>query len=156
MISPEVLRRYPFFGTLSARQLKKIAMISEEIGVAKGETLFEESQPAELLFILQEGSIDLFFVSQEEFRSEVRKELAVGEINPGEVVGISGLLAPYFFTATARAGQNCRLIKIDAQALRKLCEQDLQLDCLLVHRAAIVLKERLLSTRIQLAASWAK
>jgi len=50
MISPELLRRYPFFSQLTDRNLKAIAMISEEYEVKAGSILFEEKQPAESFY----------------------------------------------------------------------------------------------------------
>ncbi len=41
MISPELLRRYPFFGFLGDAQLKAIAMIAEESTYEKDQPIFE-------------------------------------------------------------------------------------------------------------------
>ena len=49
MVSPELLRRYPFFGFLDATQLKAMAMIAEEVEPQTGEDLFETDQPATAL-----------------------------------------------------------------------------------------------------------
>ena len=37
MISPELLRRYPYFADVSEESLKRVAMISEEQTVAAGQ-----------------------------------------------------------------------------------------------------------------------
>ncbi len=45
MISPELLRRYPFFGTLSEEQLRQIAMIAEEQTYEAGQNSPQRKSP---------------------------------------------------------------------------------------------------------------
>ncbi len=61
MISPEKLKRFPFFAPFNAEQLRQIAMLSDEDEVKKGEVLFEECQPATTFYVLQKGGIELFY-----------------------------------------------------------------------------------------------
>ena len=63
MISPELLKRYPLFGSLSDEHLKSLASIAEEQSWEAGETIFEIGLPAENLYLLMEGSVDLFYHS---------------------------------------------------------------------------------------------
>jgi CRP-like cAMP-binding protein len=154
MISPELLRRYPFFGALSDAQLKAIAQIAEEVSFEKGVTLFKECDPAEIIGLLTEGSIDLYYCVGEELNSETRKEFLVGEINPGEIFAVSALIDPYQYSATARAAQHSKVIKIEAAALRRLLEGDCDLGFKLMKQVAKTAMERLAYTRVQLAAAW--
>ncbi len=155
MISPEMLRRYPFFGTLDDAQLKQIAMIAEEETILKGATIFSERASADHLFVLMAGSVDLYFHSAEEFHPKKSKELFAGEIDPGEVFGISSLVEPYVLAASARAAKDCAVIRIDAVALRNLLKKDAAMGCLLMVQIAQTLNSRLTAARIQLAAAWA-
>jgi CRP-like cAMP-binding protein len=154
MVSPELLRRYPFFGPLSAAQLKSIAMIADEDSVQQGQELFEECQPANQLYLLIDGSIDLSYKSEEEYHPKKTKVFSVGEINPEEVFGISALIEPYEFNATAVASQDSRVVKIDAEQLRELISEDNQLGYILMHQISKTAMERLAYTRVQLAAAW--
>lgn len=156
MISPELLRRYPFFGTLDDAQLKQIAMIADEENINKGTVIFKERDQANSLYILVTGNVDLFFHSAGEIHPEVNKELFAGEINPGEVFGISALIEPYILNASVRAAKNSTVIKIDAMALRNLFKQDAKLACLLMVQIAKTLRYRLDAARVQLAAAWAE
>jgi CRP/FNR family transcriptional regulator, cyclic AMP receptor protein len=155
MISPEILRRYPFFGTLSSSHLQVIADIAEIVTFEKGATIFEEGQPANELFLLMTGSVDLFNKSEEEFHPKSRKDFSVGEVNPGEPFGLSAMLEPHILNTTARASQECQIIKIDANALRSYFEKDRDLGCQMMTQTAKALQERLASVRVQLAAAWA-
>src|SRR3990172_6369790 len=99
MISPELLRRYSFFGKLAEADLYEIAMIADEFSADAGVTLFQEHQPAEALYLLLEGSIDLYYTSEEEYHPKIRKEFLVGEVNPGEIFSISSMLDPFILNA---------------------------------------------------------
>lgn len=153
MISPEILRRYPFFSHLEASQLKAIAMIAADMEFQEAEYILNEGQPANNLYLLVDGSVDLIFISKDELHPEHTKVFNVGEINPGEVFGISALIEPYLYTSTARAATAGKCIKIDASALRALFELDQRLGCTLTRQIAKAAMDRLAATRIQLAAA---
>jgi CRP/FNR family transcriptional regulator, cyclic AMP receptor protein len=155
MVSPELLRRFPFFGIFNDNQLKKIAMISEEINVPTGTKLFDECAQANALYLLVDGSIDLMYKSEEEFHPKTKKVFPVGEINPEEVFGISSVLEPYEYKSTALASKDSKILRIDGENLRKLMKEDPEFGCSLMHQIARVIMERLTYTRIQLAAAWA-
>lgn len=151
MVSPELLRRYPFFGVLDDSQLKAVAMIAEEIARQEGETLFEAERPAEAMYLLMEGCVDLYYVVID--RDAPAEELFISEFNPGDVFGISALIEPHQYTATARATCPSRIVKFDAAGLRALCEVDSKLAYGLMRQTAKAAMSRLHDTRVQLAAA---
>jgi CRP-like cAMP-binding protein len=153
MISTEILRRYPFFAGFADAQLKQIAMLCQESIYQKGSTIFEECDQANRIFLLMDGSVDLFYRSQEEFHPTTVKEFFVGEINPGEAFGTSALIEPYEYNATARTSAESHVIEIDALALRNLMRQDLDLNNKLLLQVIKTLKERIMALRVQLAAT---
>jgi CRP-like cAMP-binding protein len=155
MISPEVLRRYPFFSFMTHDQLREVAMITEEVEVEADTTLFESGGVADALCLLERGSIELHFVVYDELKTGVRKNFLVGTINPGEIFSISALIMPYELTSTVVATVPSTFLKIDAAALRALAEEDKALGCGLQQQAARAAMERLQATRIQLAAAGA-
>ena len=155
MISPEVLRRYPFFSFMSPDQLRDVAMITEEASYSTGEVLFHIDDKADVCFMLMEGAIDLHYVVVDELEPALRKEFVVGTINPGEVLGISAVVEPHRFTATAIAINDSRLLKTDAIALRELCQQEPTLNHGLQTMVAKAAMERLHATRVLLAAATA-
>jgi len=153
MISPEVLRRYPFFSFMNHEQLREVAMITDEVTVNKGDILFNIDEEADACFMLQDGAIDLHYIVVDEHEPDLRKEFVVGTINPGEVLGISAVIEPYVYSATAIAVNDSRLLKIDAVALKELCAEDADLDYGLQRMVAKSTMERLHATRVQLAAA---
>jgi len=156
MISPEILRRHPFFGTLSDEQIKALAMIAEEARFGKGAVICEEGRQADAFYLLVDGGISLYYISEDEFHPEFRKEFLVGEINPGEVFAISAFIEPYIYTATVRADKDSHVLKFDSSALNKMIEKDTRLNCMLMRKIALAVMERLTFVRVQLAAAWAK
>lgn len=153
MISPEVLRRYPFFSFMSSDELRDVAMITDEVNYSTGDILFNLDEKADVCFMLMEGAVDLHYVVVDEHEPDLRKEFVVGTINPGEVLGISAVVEPYQFTATAIAINDSRLLRTDATALRGLCEQNANLNLGLQTMVAKATLERLHATRVQLAAA---
>lgn len=153
MISPELLRRYPFFRHLGNVQLKAIAMLSNDVTLAQGERVFEADKEAQALFFLMEGRVDLHYVITDPHNVSLHKVFYMGHINPGEPFGISALIEPYRYTATALANSSCRMIEIGASALRALCEDDNEIAAVLYLHIAKTAIARLQETRIQLIAT---
>jgi CRP-like cAMP-binding protein len=153
MISPEVLRRYPFFSFMNHDQLREVAMITDEIEYRKNHVLFNSGEKADACYLLMEGSVDLHYVVVDEYDQSLRKEFIVGTINPGELLGISAFVEPHIYTATALVVNDSRLLKTDAVALRDLCRQDPRLNLGYQTMTAKATMERLHATRVQLAAA---
>jgi CRP/FNR family transcriptional regulator, cyclic AMP receptor protein len=150
MVSPELLRRYPFFASLDEHQLEAIAMITQEKKYPKGALLVKENTDATCLALLVEGDIDLIFSGGGE--GAIANAL-VGSIAPGEVYGVSSLIEPYRYTATARATMPVKVIELDGLALRSLVEKDSGMGCTMMRNVAIAVLERLRYTQVELAAA---
>jgi CRP/FNR family cyclic AMP-dependent transcriptional regulator len=150
MVSPELLRRYPFFALLNEHQLQAIAMITQEKKYPKGALLVKENAEATCLALLIEGDIDLVFSGGGE--GAISNAL-VGSIAPGEVYGVSTLIEPFRYTATAKATIPVKVIEIDGVALRALLEKDMDMGCIMMRNVAIAVLERLRYTQVELAAA---
>ena len=146
MVSPELLRRYPFFAMLNDEQLKAVAMIAEEKAYPKGVLLVKENAPANRFMLLLEGDVDLIYSGGGE--GAICNAL-VGSIAPGEVLGVSSLIEPYTFISSARTNLPAKVVEIDGTALRDLMKLGYALMC---NTAAAVL-ERLKYTQVELAAA---
>jgi CRP/FNR family transcriptional regulator, cyclic AMP receptor protein len=153
MISPEELRRYPFFSFMNHEQLREMAMITDEVEVRAGEAIFHMDEQADAWYLLKSGGVNLHFVVVDETNPDRRKEFTVGSVNPGEALGIPAVVEPYVYTTTAVAGEDTLLLRADGQALRELCEADPGFAYGLQRQVAKALLDRLNVTRIQLAAA---
>ena len=153
MISPELLRRFPFFNFCDDAQLKAVAMLAEEVEVDKGSSVFETEQSADEVYVLIEGSIDLYFKVVDRDDPGLIKEFFLSEFNPGDIFGLSALFAPYRRSMTAKVMGPSKLIKIDAMGLRGLLEGDTAFAAGLFKAAAQTFMHRVNETRAQLAAA---
>ena len=153
MISPELLKKYAFFGFLSEAQLRDVAMISEEEFFDAGTNILEADAPVNALYLLMSGHLDLYSVSQDKHDAKLRKEFLVGEVSPGEPFGISALTDPYTSIALVRADTACTVITVNAAGVRSLCEKDHALGYALTRQIARYALERLAYTQAQLAAA---
>ena len=155
MVSPELLRRYPFFGGLSDAQLREISMITEEEVFEKGSIILTDKKRADIFYLLMDGSIDLIYTTVDELNLNPvpPKELMAGEVNQGEIFGISALIEPYTYNASARAAARCHILVINAIELRKLIDEDSDLASKMLKHLVDALMERLIATRVQLAAA---
>lgn len=153
MVSPELLRRYPFFGDFGNDHLNAIAMLADDVTFEKDEVIFESGRPADTLYFLIEGCVDLHYIVVDEINAELRKDFFISEINPGEPFGISALIEPYRYTGAVRATCSSRVLKLDAAGLRALCAVDPKIDAILMRKVATAAMSRLHDTRVQLAAA---
>lgn len=155
MISTELLRQYPFFHSLTEAELRMLAMIADQETIPAGVTLFHKGDPAEALYFLQDGSVDLYYPTLKASGMNGEKGILVGEINIGEPFSISALIEPHVLSSTAYVSRASQIIKINAQELRALFKKNRHLAYQLTHQAAKAAIERLYALRIQLAAAWA-
>lgn len=150
MVSPELLRRYPFFALLTDEQLKALAMIAEEKTYPKDTLLLKENTPANKLILLVEGDVDLIFSGGGE--GGIVNAL-VGSIAPGEMLGVSSLIEPYTYISSARATVPVKVVEIDGPAVRALMQVDKLLGYGLMRNVAAAVLERLKYTQVELAAA---
>jgi CRP-like cAMP-binding protein len=155
MISPEILRRFPVFAGFDDNQLKSLAMIADEHDFETSAIVFEEGARALKCYLLVKGNIDLLMKSEEEYHPTSRRYFSAGEINPGEVFGLSAILDPTAFKLTAQCAEGSTIIEFDGAALQALSQVDIHFAYQMMHLTAISLMQRLYSTRVQLAAAWA-
>lgn len=154
MISPELLRRYTFFSGLTDTQLNKIVMLSEEIEYEEGETIFNEGDQANTIYLLLDGEVDLFFTAEEDYSPKTSKQFAAGEINVGEVFGVSAFIEPYTTNAEARAARDSRILRIDALTLRSQFPEDLSMAFCIMNAIARTTRDRMTGLHAQLASAW--
>jgi len=152
MQTPDTLRQFAAFGTLTNEYLKAIAAITTELNLKKGAVIFEEGKPAADMFLLVEGKAELFYVV-EETHSNVSKEFGAGEISVGELFGLSALFEPYKYETTAKTARESSILKIDGLELRKLIEKDRELAYLLMKQLVKIMNQKLQNTRAELAAT---
>jgi CRP/FNR family transcriptional regulator, cyclic AMP receptor protein len=145
MISPEILRRYPYFAAAHEEGLHALAMMCDEVVVPAGTVMYREGDRADKLYILVEGEVDIQYTPAS---GELR---TVDTIVPGELLMWSALVAPYKSTDIVTTRQNSRLIAIDAERLRAYCAKDHEVANDMLLQLTKILTTSLEGARIQLA-----
>jgi CRP/FNR family transcriptional regulator, cyclic AMP receptor protein len=146
MISPEILRRYPYFAGISDESVKQLAMIAEEKTIPAKTEMFREGDPAVHLSVILKGEISIqYLLGNDELRT-------VDTLVAGDLLGWSAIIEPFKYTAICTAAKETHLARIDASKLRDLCEKDPLLGYRLTIQIAKLLAHRLEGARVQLAA----
>src|SRR5271157_2369562 len=138
MISPETLRRYPFFAGLNEDQLRGLAMLGHEVSYPAGTLIVREGQPATKVYVLTGGAVDLFFEIE-----GTHGEAYVGSVAVGEPFDTPALFEPFRVVCTARAATEICVVELDASGLLALLTVDAKMGFYLMLQTARILAERL-------------
>jgi CRP-like cAMP-binding protein len=139
------LQSVPWFQEIESAHFDQLCSIACLNEVEPGEELFREGDKEDNLYIVLEGRIAIeIFISG-------RGRMRIFTAEPMDVVGWSSV-TPIVRqrTATARAVLPSRVVALDGQKLRQLCDQDHGLGYVVMRRLANVVASRLLVTRLQL------
>jgi CRP-like cAMP-binding protein len=143
-ISLDTLREVSFFAGMPEEQLNHLAEISREATFQRGDMLFKEGDPGDEVYFVVKGEISVIICTP---KIGCRH---IGTVSDGELVAWSPLLQHARLSAGAHAIAPTRVIAIDAEKLRALCDEDAKLGYHFMHRIAEVLSERLSGTRMRL------
>lgn len=163
MISPELLRRYPFFAGLSANQLTLLAQAADEKEVGAGEYLFHEGQPLEEMFLAVDGNVDIVLelpaqdvqhkVSEQLLGEMETNDVVVTTVGPGEIFAWSALLPPHKATASGKTTTLAHLVVFNGPILMQKFVEDPAFGFVMTQKVAGVMRERLQALRIESLAS---
>lgn len=137
------LASIPWFHELDASRLERLARISDICEIAENVELFQEGGPEDFLYIVIEGQlgIDMFVPNHGNIR--------IYTAEPLDIIGWS-TLTPVVRqrTATARALKKSRLVSIESESLKRLCDEDNRIGYLVMRRISNVIASRLLTSRL--------
>ncbi len=159
MISPELIRRYPFFAGLNHHQILDLAMVADVVTVEVGDYFFREGDNLKEFFLVVDGSIDITIsvtdrsvaqnIIENILGNFITKEITVSTIGPGQIFGWSALIPPHTSTATARAARSSRVVAFDGEQLRHSFQDDCNFGYLMLQIIAGVVRQRLRDMHIQ-------
>ncbi len=147
MISPEVIRRYPFFAGLSMDQINTLARAADEQKVEAGHFFLREGSEVPYLYHILEGTANVLI----ELPAKDR-EIIVSTIGPGEVFAWSALVPPHKATASVKANAPCRVVAIDCRKLLETFKEDYQFGYVMMTKAAQLTRDRIASMNIEFLA----
>jgi len=139
------LQTIPWLQELSQEHFEKIVGIASLCEVDTKQEIFREGDAEDYMYIVLQGriAIDMFVPG--------RGRTRVYTAEPMDVFGWSSVIpVARQRTAGARAVLPSHLIRLDANKLLVLCEQDRSLGYIIMRKLANVVTLRLLTTRLQL------
>ena len=159
MVSPELIRRYPFFAGLDYDYIVKLAKVADEKTVDAGHPFFRESDDLKEVYLVLEGAVAIVFeVPDQDVEQEIAgqltgklstKDVTVSTVGTEDVFGWSGLISPHTATASAKAITPCRVLAFDSDRLLRDFDDDCRFGYLMAQKAAQVIRERLRDMRIE-------
>jgi CRP-like cAMP-binding protein len=149
MVSPELIRRYPFFTGLNIDQVVTLAKAASEETVEIGHYFLHEGEQLDHFYFVLEGEVAIVI----ELPSQDR-EVVTSTIGPGEVFAWSALVPPHSSTANVKAVAPCRVIAFDCRELWPAFEKDCRFGYLMMQKTAQVIRERLQCLRTESLVGW--
>jgi len=142
----DTLHSMPWFMELPADQIEKLVSISRLHQLPAGENLFKEFDKSDCLYLLLEGEVELSILVPS------CGQVAIYDAQPLDVIGwdqLTPVIRQRF--GSARAKQPSLLLAMNAEALRKLCEEDHEIGMVVYRRLANVVASRMLNIRLVLS-----
>lgn len=134
-----LLARIPFFTSLPAEELDRLASELEVLNLASGEILFREGDPGEHLYIVVKGELEILMAP------DTDDELLLNLLYEGEYLGEMSLVQPGGHrTASARARGDVVLLTMSRKQFLDLIQRHPELSSAMVN----VLSQRLDNTNI--------
>lgn len=146
MISPEILRRYNLFAGVPSEELKEIASFSKELTLEADTYLFQEGDPAEELYLIISGGVDLQLAIHKTNTQSADIEMIV----PGEMLGWSALIEPHIYNLSAVTTTTTRVVEVNGEQLRDFLATHPEWGYAILLRIARIIGDRLSKTRLRL------
>jgi CRP-like cAMP-binding protein len=111
----EALRNTEIFEILPASALARVADAGEILALARGDLLFESGQPADCIYLLLDGAIEIVRPTDESTRP-----VPVAYITPGELIGEMALMTGTPRRSDARVPESARIWRLDRDRFEEL------------------------------------
>jgi len=141
---PESVQSGDFIRGLPDNVKTRLAALGEQRHFPDGSVVFQEGALHNTVHLVIGGRVQLDVMVPQRGRIPI---LALG---PGDLLGWSPIFGHTPMTATATALEAVDTLAIPGDALRHLCETDLQVGFAVMRQLALSLSQRLVATRSQL------
>ncbi len=112
------LKNIEFFGDLSISDLAAVASVAKKVSFKKGQQLFREGEPADVLYLVLSGQVAVVKDCQ------TQKEAELDRIGTGEYVGQMALFGDVHRAATVRVTERAQLLTLHRQAFEELMREN--------------------------------
>jgi CRP/FNR family transcriptional regulator, cyclic AMP receptor protein len=145
MLKQELVH-FPLFQGLSEDQLRLLEPLLEYCSFPVGTTIFDQGAPADCLFFLLVGTVEVIYKPYD------GPALPVARITSGGVFGWSAALGRDVYTSAALTAETVEAYRVNGQKLHSLCERYPETGVVILERLASIIADRLSSTHDQILA----
>lgn len=131
------------FSGLDEDELLTLAVHAHSAHFEAGTEILHQGQPAEEFYLIVEGRVRVEVDTPEE-------PITVQELGPGDVLGVSWMVPPYYWRFSAHAVDTVNAIVFDGKELRIDAGLDRKLHDDLLTRMVNVMAQRLQAARMQI------
>ena len=110
-----IIQEFDLFRNMANEVVEELITVMEDVSYNSGEVVFSEGDPADDLYVLQSGALNLFMAG-------TRQATCIA-IKAGEAVGWSSLVDRKTYSATVQCAEASRLFKINKTKLDRLLRQ---------------------------------
>ncbi|MCK4467685.1 MAG: Crp/Fnr family transcriptional regulator [Desulfobacterales bacterium] len=113
-VDTNIIDSLNLFEDLSHAEMEEIASLMRRIRVTEGEAITRRNAPAHTIFILLSGNFMVFFKDGRSYTLH----------NKGDVIGLSTVVLPFYYTGTAVALSDGVVLSMPGQELLRLIESN--------------------------------
>ena len=140
----QLLREHGFLAGVSSGTLALLSEAAKIVSYDPGAMLLREGEEAGTVFLITRGRVAI------EIHAPSVGPIVIDTVEPGHVVGLSWMAAPFRWQFDARALEPVEAVAIDAQHLKENLAGHPEVAAELHQRLAAVVLARLQATRIRL------
>lgn len=137
MISRKDIKNIVIFKHLTDEMINKLLPEMELLRFTEGEMIFSSGERADMFYSLKRGK----FLLEQRVLDKVT--ISVGTVKPGYSFGWSALLGDQNFTLDTVCGEPCEVLRIRAETLFSMIEEDWEMGYRLMHRLLHMVRRRL-------------
>jgi len=142
--TPATLADHPFFSDLPLGSLRRLATHVYRVDYAPGDPIIKEGKTADRFFLIRRGSVSL------DMEVAGRGRVEIETLGADAALGWSWLMSPYRWHLSATAADRTSMLVFEAATLRPLLAGDPSLGYEFMRRIAVVMFDRLETTRNRL------
>ena len=168
MTEKNLLTEFKFFSNVTPESLEMISEKAEVLEMEAGDVIFHFNEPAEHLYGLLKGEVELSLVFTDRvLKTEIEYEeviqasivdedklIVVDTVYPGQVFGWASLVGPGLRTVTAQCTEASRVICIPAADLKAMFEKDNSLGYAIMTKLCHIISNRLKNRTDKLIETW--
>ena len=163
-----ILEGFKFFSEVPPQTLEAIGRKGELLEFGPDDVIFQMDDPAEHLYGLVEGEVDLSLVftdkvlkTEIEYEEAIQasmvdeeKSIVIDTVLPGQVFGWASLVGPKRRTVTARCTESSRVIALAAEDLTAMFAEDHYLGYVVMKKLSDIIAGRLKNRTEKLIETW--